>query len=185
MTMKRIILLLVFVCTSFPTFSEEIKELKVWHEKGKYFVSMVFSVDTTSKTIKRVLQDHENIPVLIPTVYDVQILKAPETNIQRVKMSIKDCVLFYCKNVVKTSDMFEDENGNLFTQLVPELSDMKSGESRWEFSRSSEGKLIINYYSFIEPDIWAPPLIGPEVIKSRLEEQIRMTVEKLSELAKE
>ena len=97
-------------------------------------------------------------------------------------MSVKDCVMFYCKNVVKTSDTFEDENGDLVTRIVPELSDMKSGESRWKFT-SSEGKLVVNYNSYIEPDIWAPPIIGPGVIKSRLEDQIRMTVEKLSELA--
>ncbi len=182
-TMNRIILIFAISVYSMIVSSEEIKELEVWHEKGKYFVSMVFITDATEDNIKRVLKDSKSIPVLIPTVYEVQTLEAPDENMQRVKMSIKDCVLFYCKNVVKTSDMFEDENGDLLTTIVPEFSDMKSGESRWSFT-NSEGKLVVNYNSDIEPDIWAPPLIGPSVIKSRLEEQIRMTVEKLSELAK-
>jgi len=180
--MNRIILLLVIVCTSNPTFSEEIEDLKVWHDKGKYFVSMIFTVDATLENIKKVLKDPDSIPILIPTTYEVKTLEAPEENTLRIKMSVKDCVMFYCKNVVKTSDTFEDENGDLVTRIVPELSDMKSGESRWKFT-SSEGKLVVNYNSYIEPDIWAPPIIGPGVIKSRLEDQIRMTVEKLSELA--
>ncbi len=181
--MKRVLLFLAISFVSLTVSSEEIKELKVWHEKGKYYVSMVFTTEATEENIKRVLKDSRKIPVLIPTVYEVQTLEAPDEKMQRVKMSIKDCVLFYCKNVVKTSDMFEDDNGDLLTKIVPELSDMKSGESRWKFT-NSEGKLVVNYNSHIEPDIWAPPLIGPSVIKSRLEEQIRMTVEKLSELAK-
>ncbi len=181
--MNRIILLFFISFFSLTVSSEEIKELKVWHEKGKYFVSMVFTIDATLENIKRVLKDPKSIPILIPTVYEVETLETSEENTLRIKMSIKDCVLFYCKNVVKTSDTFEDENGDLVTRIVPKLSDMKSGESRWTFSNLEDG-LIVNYDSYIEPDIWAPPLIGPSVIKSKLEDQIRMTVTKLSELAK-
>ena len=157
--MNRIILLLVMSFVSLTSSSEEIDKLKVWYKNGKYFVSMVFTVNATQENVKRVLRDHEKIPVLIPTVYEVQILEAPETNIQRVKMLIKDCILFYCKNVVKTSEAFEDETGDLLTRIVPELSDMKSAESRWKLAGSG-GEVVINYNSYIEPDIWAPPLIG-------------------------
>ena len=181
--MKRVALFLVFILTSLTASSGEIKELKVWHEKGKYFVSMVFTLDATPEKVKTVLTDTKNIQVLLPTVYEVKFLEAPDKKTQRIKMLIKDCVLFYCKSVVKTSDTFEDENGNLVTLIVPELSDMKSGESRWEFINSDD-KLVINYNSYIEPDIWTPPLIGPGVIKSKLEKQIRMTVEKLGELVR-
>ena len=180
--MKKIILLLVLVCTSISVLAEDIERLNVRYEEGVYFVSITYTVNATLESVRKVLTDYSNLHMLDPAIYEIQILKEPCEDSERVKTLIHECFLFFCKDIVRTEDIYEDEQGNLVAKIVEKMSDMKSGESRWEF-QELDGKVEINFSSRMEPDFWVPPLIGPGILKESLLQHLKLTARNLEKRA--
>ncbi len=180
--MIRFLILLVLLFCSFLVYTEEIRKLKVQHVKRTYFVSMEFSVKATIENVRRVITDYQNLSDLDPSINKVEILESTDDDIDRVRTHIHECILLFCKNIIRTEDIRIDEKGNLYAQIVKEMSDMKSGESRWEF-RESDDKVEIKFNSVLEPDFWIPPLIGTGIFKANLRDHLRLTASNLEELS--
>jgi len=162
--------------------SEELEKLNVDYKNRTFIVMMVFTISTSLEKVRSVLADYKNLPDLDPSIIKIELLKPPDEKTSRVKMLINYCILFFCKSVVRTEDVTENKNGGFVAKIVPELSNIKSGESIWSFERKKE-KIKISFSSRIEPEFWIPPLIGPAVLKADLERRLRLTARKLEELA--
>ena len=64
---------------------------------------------------------------------------------------------------------------------MPELSDFKSGQTRWTFT--SIGKhTSVNYQASMVPDFWLPPFIGPLTLKRQIRTQLERTAQTVNKL---
>ena len=87
-------------------------------------------------------------------------------------------VLFFCKSVGRVEDVRELASGDLQAEIVPELSNLKSGTAEWRIQRAGEHTLVA-YQADMEPDFFIPPLIGSYFVRSNIRKEIMTSFTRL------
>lgn len=169
---------------STPVNAEVVRKVSVQHVNGVYHVATAFKVRGTLEKIKASLTDYKHLTRLDPSILQVTIVATPDIAITRVKTVIQECILVFCKTITRTEDVWEDGLGNLHAKIVSELSDMKSGYSRWRFKKEGD-KVEIYYTSSTEPDFWVPPWIDSEMFKESLNQHVQQAAKNLEDLIAE
>ena len=69
------------------------------------------------------------------------------------------------------------------TTVIPELSDFKSGTTRWQLAKLSDQRTGLKFQCREEPDFWIPPFIGPILIKHRLAREAQVVINNIEKVA--
>jgi len=70
------------------------------------------------------------------------------------------------------------------TETLPGQSNFKSSVSEWTLVPEGDGTKM-TYFLTMEPDFWVPPLIGPWVLKRRLERGGTGAINRIERLAQQ
>ena len=160
----------------------DLAELQVTESGGIYRISMVMMVHAPAKYVRGVLTDYAHIYRLNPSIIESEILLSPEQGVARVRTVMRGCVLFFCKSVGRVEDVRELASGDLQAEIVPELSNLKSGTAEWRIRRVGEYTLI-TYQAHMEPDFFIPPLIGSYFVKRNIRKEIMTSFTRLECIA--
>jgi len=95
---------------------------------------------------------------------------------------MEGCVLFFCVSMRRVERMELDAPSSIRTEALPEQSDFKSSVSEWTLVPEAGGTKM-TYRLTMEPDFWIPPLIGPWVLKQRLERGGSGAINRIERLA--
>lgn len=177
-------LLAVLALFGFATpllYASEVEELEVDHQGDVYKVTMIFSVAAPISAVRAVLTDYKRLSALNTAIVESEVLAA-HSHATRVRTRTKDCILFLCADITRIEDVRGDGDGGFRSTIVPGVSDMKSGLARWQF-QSRRQVTRITFKANMEPDFWIPPIIGPALIKGRLQAQLEETADNLERLA--
>lgn len=156
--------------------------IAVTQQYGVYQVSLETVLDAPPDAIHDILTDYVHIYRLNPAITESEILPAPDESVVRVRTLINDCVLIFCKNIVRVEDIRELGPGELYAQIVPQLSNIKSGAAIWQLQ--AEGNATrLTYNLTLEPGFFIPPLIGTYFIKNKLREQILTSLAHIERIA--
>jgi hypothetical protein len=79
-------------------------------------------------------------------------------------------------------DVHRDNDLQLSNTVVPLLSDVESGYTKWHLQAVEDGTRIF-CESRMRFRFWAPPLIGPVAIKYALRNNVRETITAIEQLA--
>jgi hypothetical protein len=160
----------------------EVEELEVSYANGSFYVTMIFSVAAEAARVRAVLTDYARLTRLHPTIIESGVLPAPRAGVTRVRTRTYDCILIFCADITRVEDVSDDGAGGFRAVIVPALSDMSSGHSRWCFD--ARGKTTrVTFKAQMDPDFWVPPLIGPAIIKHGLRRQLAKAAANLERLA--
>ena len=169
-------LTVICVCTATCLFTAtlwaaEPVKIAVNQQYGVYHVSLETILDAPADAVHNILTDYVHIYRLNPSITESEILPAPDASVVRVRTRINDCILIFCRNIVRVEDIRELGPGQLYAQIVPQLSNIKSGAAIWQIQPEGNATRL-NYDLTVEPGFFIPPLIGTYFIKNKLREQI-------------
>jgi hypothetical protein len=160
----------------------DIERLEATHTDHRYTLSFEVVLAAERDKVWQIMTDYENLPRLSKTIGESHILKTEHSPEHRVSITFHACILIFCKTMKKVVDIEARPQDDIVVTGVPALSDFSYSVEHWEVS--AEGaKTRLRYSAEMVPDFFIPPLIGPWVVKSFLQREIRGIAIKVEELA--
>ena len=158
------------------------EQVVVVRQGSAYSVRMSIEVHAPAVRVREFLTDYANLHLVNPAVISSEVLPAPMLDVTRVRTHLKSCIWFFCREFDLVEDVRTDPAGDISAEIVAQLSDMKSGSSRWSIREAGDSTQL-TYESTMDPDFWVPPLIGPRAIMRSLRENLMVTAENLERLS--
>ncbi len=169
-----------FLCT--PVTAATILKVKVDHAGGRYTVMFDARLDADSAIIRQHLTDYDNLSRLSDAITESRILQTYADGKQRILVTVSSCVLFFCKTIKNVQDVETLDNGDIVSRSDPEESDYSYATQRWQIIPEN-GHTRLKHQAELVPKFYVPPLIGPWLVKKRIYNELRITVQKLEILA--
>ncbi len=158
-------------------------EVGVRYDKGTYFLTAEFDVGASPARVMEILTDYENIADLNSAIKISELLETPDSSKIRIRTVVHDCILFFCRDIVRVEDVLQYENEKLEAVLIPMLSDLRSGYAVWILAQNPFGTTV-KYDAQIQPKFWVPPIIRSYVLTKKFKKRVQETVERLQVVAK-
>lgn len=179
----RILFIAILLCSTTANAGEIISH-KASYKNKIFYIHVVAVVDTSKQAALQILTDYEHLPKLNPKITNSKIIsKSADKTI--VKTVIKDCIEFFCQEIINTQEVVESDSIIISTTL-PEQSNLKIGNMKWEIEDGEkEGTTKITYTAKVKPDFFVPPGIGDIFIKKSMLEDAVKLLENIEQLAKE
>ena len=175
----RYSLILLLLYAVIPRLSAgNLTELQVTGSSGIYRISMVMVVHAPAKYVRGVLTDYAHIYRLNPSIIESEVLPSLNLGVVRLRTVMRGCGLFFCTRIGRVEDVRELASGDLQAEIVPELSNLKSGAAEWKIRRMGEHTLV-TYQAHMEPDFFIPPLIGSYFVRRNIRKEIMTTFTRL------
>jgi hypothetical protein len=74
------------------------------------------------------------------------------------------------------------KSGDLEAEIVPSLSEFKSGKARWEIMPMDDASYVV-YEAYLEPDFFIPPVVGAQMVQQNLLEEFTTTFIRIERIA--
>ncbi|WP_348673639.1 SRPBCC family protein [uncultured Abyssibacter sp.] len=149
---------------------------------------MTVQLDATAADAYAVLTDFANLTEINPAVQRASVRSQEGPTEAVLETEVQVCVLWFCKQLQQVQDMqwqpLENGGGTLMADVRPDESNLRYGHAQWRIW-TCESRSCLSFVAEIEPDFWVPPLIGPWVIKRKLEQEALQTSEGIERLAKQ
>jgi hypothetical protein len=146
----------------------------VQREGNRYVLYVEARIEAPPELVYRTITDYENLAVINPSFVSSTVLGSHD-GVDRVRTKVRVCILVFCKRVVQVQDMRYPDRHTIEATMVPDAGDFHSGVARWSLSEIEEGTRLYFSETF-EPAFWVPPVIGPWLIRSKLVEEVEVTM---------
>lgn len=180
--MYRFLIVLFSICNSLAS-AGEVEYINASHREGTYFLELDATVSANQELVYRIATDDENLEKINDLLIESTLLSQPGDPFKRRRMISQTCVLFFCFKASAVVEVNEINNTVIITTVDPSESDFDYGKTRWEIT-SIDGKTTrVHFQSELKPSFWIPPLIGPWVIKNKMQSEASYTIEQLEKIA--
>ena len=166
-----------------PSTAGELIELALSYERGVYQLNLEMVLYAPADDVRYVLTDYVHIYRINPSIVESEILNAPDESVVRVRTLLNDCILIFCREILRVEDVQELETGDIHAVVVPQLSNIKSGTSRWQI-RPMGSRTRLEYTMELEPGFFVPPLIGVYLVKQKLREELLISLKNIERIAR-
>jgi len=161
-----------------------IERLEAAHADNRYTLTFEVVLDAERDRIWRIMTDYEHLPRVSDMIVSSRVLETRDPNRHRVDVRFHACVLIFCKNMKKVVDIQARPQDDIVVTGVPALSDFSYSVEHWRVS--AEGaRTRLRYSAEMVPDFFIPPIIGPWLVKSFLESEIRASAIRVEALARQ
>jgi hypothetical protein len=161
----------------------ELIDLSIGDKQGVYHLALAMILDAPFADVHHVVTDYVHIYRIDPSIVESEILGKPDASVTRVKTLVNDCVLFYCQNILRVEDVREVGDDDIYTVIVPQLSNVRSGTTHWQILAMG-AKTRINYEMTLEPGFIVPPLIGSHIVEKKLKEETLICFNNIEHIAR-
>lgn len=160
----------------------DIDQVTVEHQKKRYTVEMNARMDTTAEQAYAVFTDYERLVEINDAIIKAERIDGAAEGLQRIHTQVRVCVMGICRVFDQVQDMDKNPPEHLQATVVPKLSNLKYGLAKWRIW-NEDGRAHLYFAAEVEPDFWVPPLIGPWLIKRKLESEAEQTANGIERLA--
>ena len=181
--LDAIILLTGFCLMSTRLVAGELVELALTYKQGVYHLNLIMILDATPEYIHEVVTDYEHIYHLNPSIVESEVLQTPDNSIVQVRTLVNDCVFIFCKEIHRVEEIRELQTGDIHSEIIPRLSNVKSGTTKWQFHPVGSGTRV-NYNLTLEPGFNVPPFVGTYIVKKKLKKEVLESFNNIERLAK-
>lgn len=130
--------------------------------------------------VRAILTDFENLAQINKSLRRVHILEHGNNDSVRMRVITRICILFICRNFVWIQQIRTLPSGDIVA--VIEEGDFREGRVRWRLL-SQNGHTRLLFDADLVPDFWFPPIIGPWLIKRKLQEEALETAQGIEQVA--
>jgi hypothetical protein len=142
----------------------EVIDLSISDSNGVYHLALAMIVDAPFADVHFVITDYVHIYRIDPSIVESEILGKSDASVIRVKTLVNDCVLFFCRNILRMEDVREVGADDIYTVIVPRTQ--------------------INYDMTLDPGFFVPPLIGSYIVEKKLKEETLICLNNIEHIAR-
>jgi hypothetical protein len=179
----RIVCLILVLCSLAPAGADNLSNIEISENSGKYRVRMVMLVHAPARYVSGVLTDYKHIYRLNPSITESEILPSPHNGTVRVKTRMQGCIFFFCRDVDRVEEVRELNAGHLQAVIIPEQSDFTSGSADWRIQSVGDNSRIV-YEAQVTPAFYIPPVIGSYFVKRTFAETVITSFARLECIAR-
>ena len=159
-------------------------EIEINEQSGVYQIKVTALIAAPADYVRYVLTDYKHIYRLNPSIIESEVLEQDEDGSASVRTKVIGCAAYFCEELDRVEKVRVLPSGDLYTEIVPELSQFKSGKTHWQIKPMGDHCEVI-YLSDMEPDIYIPPVVGKFLIKKSIRQGMRtsfINLEKISSI---
>ena len=174
---------IILLCSN-NAWSFSIESEVATYEDKKFNIDISGSVSAPSEEIFFILSDYNNLSIISPKIIESKIIRQ-EDGKKIVRSVIKDCVLFFCQEVINTqitAEYKENTSMKIYSKTLPEESNLKSGVIKWTLTEDGN-KTKIDYHAEAEPEFKVPKIIGQFFVKYYISKEAKNLIENIENLA--
>ncbi len=157
-----------------------VAKTEVSEKDGHYKVDFEVVIDAPIQKVRQIMTDYARLSRLSDTITESRVLAA-ETNKQRVGLTFRACVLFFCRTMKRVEDVETLADGDIVATAVPQLSDFHYSVEHWRIA-GEHARTRIKYHAELSPSFYVPPLLGPWLMKSKIRNELETTAKKIEAL---
>jgi hypothetical protein len=165
--------------------SLEIEQADSKYRDKHYQLTLITVVDAPRDRVQAVLRDYYNYPQLDARILEANVLSRPAAHEVLLFTKLRACFGVFCRTVKRVEHVQEQDN-DMLASVVPEQSEITSGETRTQLT-ALDGRTRISYTTSMVPGFWIPSFIGrPLMLRTlrdasidlfrRVEQQAQMQV---------
>ncbi len=166
----RACLVLYLALLAHPALAADVESVTVAHDDGVYKVSMSVLVDVPAAAAYAVMTDFENLPEVNQSVVFAERLPG-----NRLHTKVDMCITVFCRSIEQTQQVKTSAPDTLRMTVIPQLSDFSFGVAQWRFMPVTAHSSRLFFNAQLQPDFWIPPLIGPWLVKNKLQQEAQIT----------
>ena len=161
---------------------EKLPEVEITEQSGVYQIKVVAVIDAPADSVRHVLTDYLHIYRLNPSIIESNVLKRHDDGSVSVRTRVIGCAAYFCEELDRVERVRLLPSGDLYAEIIPELSQFKSGQTRWRIKTLGE-HCEVTYISNMEPDIFIPPVVGEFLIKQSIREEMLISFANLEKIS--
>ena len=162
----------------------EIRMLEVEKEDEAYVFDSLTFLAAPPEAVFEVLLDYEQYPRISKVYTEGRYIEPAEDGRPRVFTRAEGCILWVCRELVKTEALHVTRYTHISAVVEPDASNLDAGRTDWWLEPEGDGTLL-HYRMSLTPAFWVPPLIGTFIIRMALKRAGANAVVRLEELAQE
>src|SRR3569833_938504 len=163
--------------------AEEVRNLQVTHERGHFHVSFDAVLEAPGDKARPFMIEPRNWPRLSDIVTDAKVIETIDERTQKVRIGFCVCVLLFCLFVFLFVVLCWFVVGDIVTHALPGQGDFGYVCERWRIS-GDDRRTRVEYEAELVPSFFVPPLIGPYLLKGKLQHLLTETARNLEQLAR-
>jgi hypothetical protein len=157
--------------------------LAINDKEGIYQLALEVILNARSDDVHHVITDYAHIYRIDPSIVESGIMGKPGASVTRVRTVINDCVLLLCRPILRVEDVRETGHDDIYSVVVPQLSNVRSGTEHWQIHPIGN-KTRINYKSTLEPGFFVPPLVGSTVVEKKIRDETLLCFNNIERIAR-
>jgi hypothetical protein len=183
--MTAMFLLAVAGCGLYSPLSAagQVLNISAGDKHGVYHLALAMIVDAPFADVHYVITDYVHIYRIDPSIVESEILSKPDASVTRVKTLVNDCVFSFCRGILRVEDVRKVGDDDIYTVIVPQLSNVRSGSSHWQILPLGT-KTRINYKLTLDPGFFVPPLIGSYIVEKKLQDETLICLNNIERIAR-
>ena len=162
--------------------AEKLPEVEILEQSGVYQIKVVAVIDAPASSVRHVLTDYVHIYRLNPSIIESEVLKRHDDGSVSVRTKVVGCAAWFCEELDRVERVHLLPSGDLYAEIIPELSEFKSGQTLWRIKAVGE-HCEVTYFSDMEPDVFIPPLVGKFLIKKSIREEMQISFANLEKIS--
>jgi len=175
--------IVIFWCAFSEVRAGEIQHATVDYAHGEYSVEFDGQVSAVPSQVYRLVTDHDHLYLLNDDVLESVLLTPTTALIKKRRVILHICILFFCRDM-KLVELLQDNRKNkLVAIVIPEESDFESGRTLWQVTPAGVMQSQLQLRSTFRPAFWVPPVIGPWLIKIKMEQELNVMITRLEQHA--
>ena len=156
--------------------------IEITEKSGVYRIKVVAIIDAPARYVRYVLTDYRHIYRLNPSIIESEVLKKDDDGSVSVRTRVIGCAAYFCEELDRVEKVRLLPSGDLLAEIIPELSEFKSGQTLWRIKTLGE-HCEVTYLSDMEPDIFIPPLVGKFLIKKSIRQEMQISFANLEKIS--
>ena len=156
-------------------------EIEITEQSGAYRIKVVAVIDAPAHHVRYVLTDYRHIYRLNPSIIESEVLKQDDDGSVSVRRVI-GCAAYFCEELDRVEKVRLLPSGDLFAEIIPELSEFKSGQTHWRIKTLGD-HCEVTYLSDMEPDVFVPPIVGKFLIKKAIRQEMQISFANLEKIS--
>lgn len=162
----------------------ELRSVEVSRVEDRYKLTSEVWFDTDVDSIFAVFLDYDLAARFTSFIVEARNLEPGSNGQRRFYIRNHGCVWFFCRAFERIGHVEHKLRSYIRSTAEPELSDFLFSFEEWRFQAEGQGTLVAYDFEF-EPKFWIPPLIGPYVIRNKLERDSSDAIHRIEALAQE
>ncbi len=185
----RAVLLLLLWGTAQTTVAAEVAAIKVTRNGDRFDTHALIVLDASPRAVFEALQDYAQLPSFNPDIRTARVLGKQANGDVQVDTEIHACVAFFCKTVHQEQIMHATpraDGGVVTSRILPRKGDFNRYSGRWNVTACGNGRASACMHLDLSftPDFWVPPVIGPWLIRARMQHDAAASSVGLEKLAR-